>query len=188
MHVPLIVAAPGVAARVVADQVRIADVMPTILDLLHVAPPPAVQGVSLLPAARGEHLDLLALSESWYPRYHYGWSELTAVRDGRYTFIAAPRPELYDLAGENARLADALARALQQMTARTTAAKPQAPQSVDPDVEERLRALGYVGASVSARSLETRPRGDPKDKIALYNLLKLAGSDSVAGRIDDAIA
>jgi arylsulfatase A-like enzyme/Tfp pilus assembly protein PilF len=198
MHVPLIVAAPGVAARVVPDQVRIADVMPTILDLAHIAPPAAVQGASLLPVARGAHLDLLALSESWYPRYHYGWSELTAVRDGRYTFIAAPRRELYDtqadpgeqhdLSAENPRLADALDRALQQMTAKTAAAKPQAPQSVDPDVEERLRALGYVGASVSARVLETRPRGDPKDKIALYNLLKLAGSDSVAGRIDEAIA
>ena len=41
--------------------------------------------------------DLLAVSESWYPRYHYGWSELTAVRDGRYKFIDAPRRELYDL-------------------------------------------------------------------------------------------
>jgi len=198
MRVPLIVAGPGVAARVVPDQVRIVDVMPTILDLLQIAPPAAVQGASLLPAARGEHLDLLALSESWYPRYHYGWSELTSVRDGRYTFIAAPRRELYDtqadpgethdLSADNPRLADALDRALQQLTAKTTAAKPQAPQEVDPDVEERLRALGYVGGSVSPRTLEARQRGDPKDKIALYNLLKLAGSESVAGRIDEAIA
>src|SRR5262245_43013180 len=201
MRVPLIVAGPGVRARVVPDQVRIVDVMPTILELLRITPATAsasIQGVSLLPAVRGQHLDLLALSESWYPRYHYGWSELTAVSDGRYTFIAAPRRELYDtqadpgethdISAENPRLADALDRALQQMTAKTTAAQPQAPQEVDPDVEERLRALGYVGGSVSPRTLETRPRGDPKDKIALYNLLKLAGTDSVAGRIDEAIA
>jgi len=197
-RIPLIIAGPGVSARVAPDQVRIADVMPTILDALHVAPPAAVQGTSLLPIARGERLELLALSESWYPRYHYGWSELTAVRDGRYTFIAAPRRELYDtqadpgdthdLAAANPRLADALERALQQMVAKTSAGKPQAPQEVDPDVEERLRALGYVGGSVSPRALETRPRGDPKDKISLYNLLKLAGTDSVEGRIEEAIA
>jgi arylsulfatase A-like enzyme/Tfp pilus assembly protein PilF len=197
-RIPLIVAGPGISPRVVQDQVRIADVMPTILDRLQIAPPAAVQGASLLPASRGERLELLALSESWYPRYHYGWSELTAVRDGRYTFIAAPRRELYDtqsdpdethdLAAENPRLADALDRAMQQMIGTTTAAKPQAPQEVDPDVEERLRALGYVGGSVSQRTLESRPRGDPKDKIALYNLLKQAGTDSVAGRIDEAIA
>jgi hypothetical protein len=125
-------------------------------------------------AARGERLDLLALSESWYPRFHYGWSELTAVRDGRYKFIAAPRRELYDLQtdpGERNNLADANPQrvaALGEITARSAAAsKPQAPQPVDPDVEERLRALGYVGASVSPRTLEERQRGDPKDKIQL---------------------
>jgi cytochrome c-type biogenesis protein CcmH/NrfG len=36
--------------------------------------------------------------------------------------------------------------------------------------------------------LEDRPRGDPKDKIELYNLLKMAGTASVEGRLDDAIA
>src|SRR5436309_272503 len=110
------------------------------------AAPAAVQGKTLLPATRGERLELLALSESWYPRYHYGWSELTAVRDGRYTFVAAPRRELYDtdvdpaetndLSAANPRLADALERALQQMVAKTHASKPQAPQQVDADVEE----------------------------------------------------
>jgi hypothetical protein len=39
----------------------------------------------------------------------------------------------------------------------------------------------------SARNLE-RPRRDPKDTIALFNLLQLAGSDSEAGRYDDAVA
>lgn len=198
-RIPLIIAGPGIAARVVPDQVRIADVMPTIMDLLHITSPATVQGTTLMPAARGERLDLLALSESWYPRYHYGWSELTAVSDGRYKFIAAPRRELYDtqmdpgethdLSAANPRLADTLDRAMQAMTARTSSAsKAQPPKEVDPDVEERLRALGYVGATLSPRALEARPRGDPKDKIALYNLLKLAGTDSVAGRIDEATA
>ena len=197
-HIPLIVAGPSIPARVVPEQVRITDVMPTVLDVLHIAPPAPVQGTTLMRAARGERLELLALAESWYPRYHYGWSELTAVSDGRYAFIAAPRRELYDtqvdpgethdLSAENPRLADALERALRDMNARTSGAKPQPPQEVDPDVEERLRALGYVGASVSPRALEAGQRGDPKDKIALYNLLKQAGTDSVSGRLDEAIA
>lgn len=199
-QVPLVVAGiPGVEPRVVRDQVRIVDVVPTLLEVLAVPPPDSVQGTSLLPAARGSRLELLALSESWYPRFHYGWSELLAVRDGRYKFIAAPRRELYDtandpgetrdLSGDNPRLADALERALQDLRAKTgSSTRPPEPQQVDPDVEERLRALGYVGGSVSPRNLEDRPRGDPKDKIGLYNLLKQAGSDSVAGRIDEAIA
>ena len=198
VQIPLIVAGPGVPIRVVPDQVRIVDVMPTVLDAIGAEIPAAVQGVSLLPLGRGEELELLALSETWYPRFHYGWSELTAVRDGRYKFIAAPRRELYDtqadpgethdLSISNPRLADALERGLRDMVARTTATSaPQTPRAVDPAVEERLRALGYVATSVSRAAMVERPRADPKDTIGLYNLLKLAGSDSVADRMDDAI-
>ena len=197
-QVPLIIAGPNVPPRAIAEQVRIVDVMPTVLDVLSIPWPDAVQGASVLAGGNGRPLELLALAESWYPRFHYGWSELVAVRDGRYKFIAAPRRELYDtvndpgetkdLSAENPRLADALERALQDLRSKTASStKAPDPQEVDPEVEERLRALGYVGGSVSPRNLEDRPRGDPKDKIGLYNLLKQAGSDSVAGRIDDAI-
>ena len=72
VHIPLIIAGPGVPARVVPNQVRIVDVMPTVLDLLGEPAPPAVQGVSLRPLAEGGGLKLVAQSESWYPRYHYG--------------------------------------------------------------------------------------------------------------------
>jgi arylsulfatase A-like enzyme/Flp pilus assembly protein TadD len=199
VRIPLIVAGPGVPARVVPDQVRIVDVMPTILDLVGIEVPAAVQGTSLMPLARGEPLDLLAFSETWYPRYHYGWSELSAVKDGRYKFIAAPRRELYDtesdpgettdLSASNPRMADALERGLQDLVARTSAAAtPQKPRAVEPEVEERLRALGYVATSVTRAAMIEKPRSDPKDVIGLYNLLKLAASDSVLGKFDDGIA
>jgi arylsulfatase A-like enzyme len=89
VRIPLVVAAPGVAPRVVEDQVRIVDVMPTLLELLEVPSPQAVQGTSLLPLLRGERLNLLALSESWFPRFHYGWSELQAIQDERFKLIRA---------------------------------------------------------------------------------------------------
>ena len=47
-------------------------------------------------------------SETFYARYHYGWSELTAIQDERYKLIMSPDPELYDLAedpGETINLA-----------------------------------------------------------------------------------
>ncbi len=198
-HIPLLMAGPGLKPRTVPDQVRMVDVMPTALRLLGIDPPKAVQGVSLLPLARGETMSLVAHSESWYPRYHYGWSELRAVQDGRFKYVHAPRPELYDLgrdaaeahnrAGDDPSRLEALARALEDIEARTKSdAAAAGPRPVDPETEERLAALGYVGGSVSRRNLEERPRGDPKDKIGLYNLLKQAGSASVEGRTDDAIA
>lgn len=199
VRIPLIMAGPNVPARVVADQVRIVDVMPTILEMAGAETPSDVQGVSLVPLGRGEPVDLLGYSETWYPRYHYGWSELRTVRDGRYKLIAAPRRELYDIRDDpgetrdlsvaNPRVADALERALKEMAARTSSkAAPQQPRAVDPAVEQQLRALGYVASGVSRAALVDRPRGDPKDKIALYNLLKLAGQDSVDGRLDEGIA
>jgi arylsulfatase A-like enzyme/Tfp pilus assembly protein PilF len=200
VRIPMLLAGPGVPARVVSDQVRIVDVMPTVLELLKVPAPSAVQGVSLMPLARGERLGLMGLSESWYPRFHYGWSELTAIQDERFKLIRAPRPELYDLArdpGEqsdlakqdDARQADALQAALDAMLARVGGdAPPQAPKAPDQETAEALEALGYVGGGVSARHLEDRPRGDPKDKIHLYNLLKQATGASAEGRYDEAIA
>jgi arylsulfatase A-like enzyme/Tfp pilus assembly protein PilF len=199
VHIPLIVAGPRVPAAVVNDQVRIVDVMPTVLELLNVPGPAAMQGVSLLGFARGQHPALLAYSESWFPRYHYGWSELVSVQDGRFKLIRAPRRELYDLAqdrtesrnraAEDPRRAETLERALEEMSRRLASAQaPKGPQAMDAETEERLEALGYVAGGVSARHLEDRPRGDPKDKIALYNLLKQSAGASAEGRYADAIA
>ena len=199
LHIPLIVAGPSIAPRTVAAPVRIVDVMPTALELLGVTAPPAVQGRSLSPLGRGEALDLVPLSETWYPRFHYGWSELMSIRDGRYKLIRAPRRELYDLerdprettdlAGSEPARADAMERALVEIRQRVTrSGAEKAPQAVDPEVSERLEALGYLGGGISPRHLEERPRGDPKDKIELYALLKSAGQASLEGRLDDAIA
>jgi arylsulfatase A-like enzyme/Tfp pilus assembly protein PilF len=199
MHIPLLVAGPSVPTRVVSEQVRIVDVMPTVLDLLGYETPASVQGASLTPLARGERLDLLALTESWYPRYHYGWSELTALQDGRYKLIRAPRRELYDLRDDphetvdlvarEGRRADAMERALDALVSRVgSTAAGHRPAHMDAETAEKLEALGYVAGGFSARHLEDRPRGDPKDKIGLYNLLKQAGGASAAGRVDEAIA
>ena len=97
LQVPLIVRAPHVSSRRIADVVRLVDVMPTVLDLLQVHSGP-VDGVSLTALMRGQPQDLKldAYSESLYPR-RFGGSPLRALRAGRYKLIDAPRPELYDL-------------------------------------------------------------------------------------------
>ena len=198
-HIPLIISGPGVPAGVVADQVRIVDVMPTALSLLGVPVPKEVQGANLMPLARGEHLDLVAHTESWYPRYHYGWSELRAIQDGRFKLIRAPRPELYDLATdpreerdrskESGTRLEVFGRALDEFESRTArAGAPEGPRPIDSEIEERLAALGYVAGSISSKKIDGPARGDPKDKIELYNLMKEAAALSGEGKVDDAIA
>ena len=198
-RIPLVISGPGVPAAVISDQVRIVDVAPTALSLLGVPVPKPVQGADLMPLARGQHLGLIAHSESWYPRYHYGWSELRAIQDGRFKLIRAPRPELYDLATDPreerdqaqaaaARL-DLFGRALDEFESKTArAGAPQGPRAIDSETEERLAALGYVAGSASLKSMAGPARGDPKDKIGLYNLMKEAAALSSENRIDDAIA
>jgi arylsulfatase A-like enzyme/Tfp pilus assembly protein PilF len=198
-HIPLVISGPGVPAGVIADQVRIVDVMPTALSLLGVPVPKEAQGTNLMPLAGGQHLGLVAHSESWYPRYHYGWSELRAIQDGRFKLIRAPRPELYDLSTdpreerdqsqESGLRLDVFGRALDEFESRTArAGAPEGPRAIDSETEERLAALGYVAGSVSLKKMDGPARGDPKDKIALYNLMKEAGALSSEGKVDDAIA
>jgi choline-sulfatase len=198
-RIPLIVRGPGVPAGIVADQVRIVDVMPTALSLLGIPVPKEVQGTNLMPLAGGQHLGLVAHTESWYPRYHYGWSELRAIQDGRFKLIRAPRPELYDLAtdpGEQrdrstefASRLDVFGRALDEFESRTArAGAPEGPRAIDSETEERLAALGYVAGGVSLKTGAGSTRGDPKDKIELYNLMKEAAALSSEGKVVEAIA
>ena len=185
-HVPFVIRAPFAATRQrrVADPVRSVDVMPTALDLLGIAPPAGISGVSLAPLLAGtqRELGLDGYSEAMYPLHHYGWSDLRALRAGRYKVIDAPRPELYDIDSdpqENTNLyasrkplGDRLIgqlRSLEGRFAKTEAALPAG--DVDPEARQRLAALGYVGSFVATASDARTGRADPKDKIALFNKL-----------------
>jgi arylsulfatase A-like enzyme len=172
---------PGVAPRRLVAITSLVDVMPTVLGVLRLPGPP-VDGLDLTPALRGagEPQDRLVYSESLYPE-RFGWSALRAVCDGRFTFIDAPRPELYDLETDpfeernlyatRSATATALARRLEAFDALEGAPVSGPTDRVPVDVKARLRALGYIGAD--ARRAGSMRR-DPKDYIATYNAMRLA--------------
>jgi arylsulfatase A-like enzyme len=56
LRVPMILYVPGLAPQVIEEPVGLADVMPTVLELLGVAPPAGLDGRSLVPLLRGEEL------------------------------------------------------------------------------------------------------------------------------------
>ena len=100
LRVPLIVRAPGIRPRRVGDLASLVDVFPTVLDLLGHRQRFVSDGRSLLPAMRGQRLpERSVYAESMYAE-RFGWSPLRMVRDGRFKFIEAPRPELYDLVAD----------------------------------------------------------------------------------------
>src|SRR6185503_11742210 len=102
--VPLLVRGPGIAPGTrLGFTASSVDLFPTVLELLGVAPPPGHRpGRSLAGPLRGGASlpEAPTYAESLVPLIHYGWSDLRALRDGRWKYIQAPRPELYDLDGD----------------------------------------------------------------------------------------
>jgi arylsulfatase A-like enzyme/Tfp pilus assembly protein PilF len=181
LHVPMIVRLPGGDRRGtrVSGSVALVDVAPTLLDLIGVEAGGS-DGASLGTAlASGRADERTVYSETLYPRLHFGWSDLASAVDGRYHYIRAPLPELYDVAadaGERSNLATrqtSTAAALSGWLDRTTAGTAlAAPAAAEADARERLRALGYATSSPAATN--GVPPADPKDKIAAYESLRRA--------------
>jgi arylsulfatase A-like enzyme/Tfp pilus assembly protein PilF len=179
LHVPLIISGPGIQPRVVTEQVRSIDIAPTVAQIAGGSwePHPA-GGESLRPLLDGGSRPEVPVSiaESWYPRLHFGWSELRSARVGEWKYIAAPKPELYDLrtdAGETKNVAAArgtvaarLASEIRQMSSGFS--QQAGPPARQPDAAaiERLQALGYVGAFAPATA--TAGTGNPADHLAEY--------------------
>lgn len=170
LRVPLLVAGAGVPHGVrVRDPVSLVDVAVTALRLLGI-PRADTDGVDLTPAFGGARLSARELyAESFAPLFDFGWSPLRAVRSNHWKFIAAPRPELYDLqqdAGEGRNLVSSetrLASSLRERVERYSPADPRRDgQPTDVEATARLRALGYVSGGGGDAPGASRP--DPKDR------------------------
>ena len=208
IHVPLVIKLPNAdsatnrsAGPRIENRVELVDVLPTILQAVGIAVPAEVQGQSLLglmtpkptPAGNAGTTpametappetvpDRPAYAETDYPQRSYGWSSLRSLRTGKYLYIKAPRPELYDqstdpkaehnLSSSSTAVTSTLAGKLDAFRQKTSSTR-EAPQvAVDPAAQEKLAALGYVATDnnvsrAGAKDLDA----DPKDKVEIANL------------------
>ena len=150
-------------------------------------------------------VDAPSFAESLVPLLHYGWSDLRAVRDGRWKYILAPKPELYDLErdpGELRNLADAepaqarAACAPASTRARSRSRRPVRTETAAAGDPARACWSGSAPWATSGpgrspgRSIEREP--DPKDKLADYKALSGLMQQGLvalrAGRPADALA
>jgi arylsulfatase A-like enzyme/tetratricopeptide (TPR) repeat protein len=158
-RVPLLMAAPGLvdAGGRFGEIVRSIDVAPTALDLLGLAPFQRADGVSLRPLVDGDNLDepLRAYTEAVLPATMFGWDPSVALREGRWTYIHAQLPELYDverdprerenLVASSRAEATRLRNDLADLLGGLGGERPgPAGVLLDADQVERLRSLGYV--------------------------------------------
>ncbi|MEM7136566.1 MAG: sulfatase-like hydrolase/transferase [Myxococcota bacterium] len=189
-RVPLIFRYPSKlpAGKVYDGPVRSVDIMPTVLSLAGMSAT-KTQGHDLSAAlASGTVSESpVQYSESYYPELMFGMAALEGLREGDWTYIRAPRPELYDRSvdpGEVRNLLDgggspaAKARALElesaltgvieesQQFASVAQAKP-----LDPQTAAMLKSLGYMSDSGAVEDLGGV---DPKDGIRVVNEVRAA--------------
>jgi arylsulfatase A-like enzyme/Flp pilus assembly protein TadD len=198
IHVPLLLKLPGekFAGKRVEARVALADVAPSVLEATGAPVQVAMQGQSLFslmnvagvsagsPAGKlgagGEKRapDRAIYSETNYAHRVFGWSELHSWRREKYLYVQAPKRELYDqvsdpdaltnLALTEKAVADTLDGQLSEFKKKTSGAATEQAE-LNPEAEEKLRALGYMGSDSGNSNNSEKALIDPKDKIDFAN-------------------
>lgn len=189
LQVPLLLKLPSAnkGGTTVERAVGLIDVVPTIAALLDIDIPQELPGRSLL-AGEDEGEPRPIYSETFFPRFHFGWSELFSVVDPPYHYIQGPDPELYRLdqdPGETSNILRADRRALGRMRQHLDAYEQSfaPPSEEDAETRARLAALGYLGSTVGSDSGDL---ADPKSQLATVEELKVAFEAYAQGSYEEA--
>ncbi len=167
LSVPLVIRFPFPVKPVrIAAQVRNLDIAPTLLELAGIPVPESFEGRSLLPLIEGgasapdadvDRTSFAALGLPLYPDA----SVQRSVNDGAWTYARNVEPDpsraefLFDRAidpGENVNLIEREPEAARRMRALLDAHLEREPGAgvretdirIDPSIEQRLRAMGYL--------------------------------------------
>ncbi|MBI3646662.1 MAG: sulfatase-like hydrolase/transferase [Acidobacteriales bacterium] len=201
IHVPLLLKLPEAqpTAKHVTAKVRLVDIAPTLLEVAAVPVPSQMQGQSLLRIAKSSSADQPVYSRSDLPQRGFGWSALESWRAGKYLYIRAPQPELYDLTadpGATRNLAQSSKATLDTMAAQLESfdrrlsgegGKPSGAQLSSSEMQ-KLASLGYVGLQKPSGASTAATGTDPKDKIATANKTSEAARALAQGKADRAVA
>src|SRR5262249_45464176 len=199
IRVPLLLKLPQnqLAGRRVSTHVRALDIAPTVLEAAGIPVPSQMQGQSLLRVARSNTAtDLPVYSRTDFPRQAFGWSALESWRSGKYLYIRAPKPELYDLSadpGATRNLAQTSKAIFQTMAAQLDsfdahlAHDKNAGMQLTSSEAQKLASLGYVGLQKTPTASDKVEGTDPKDAIAVANQTLSEMSDLERGRLDKAL-
>ena len=207
IHVPLLIRTPRQhSERKVVHQVGLVDVAPTILQAAQLPVPAAMQGESLLrlmkpdqspSAGEDSNFRLSVYSESAYGYLSFGWSKLRSWRTGKYLYIEAPDPELYDqtvdpqanhnLASDSKAVAETVAAQISEFI-RKTERGDKGKTKLSFEQTENLHALGYMSSNSESSGHSDDQNGpNPKQRIAVANLFYEALVDVENQRYDESV-
>lgn len=202
IHVPLVLKTPKnqIAGKQTKNRARLLDISPTVLSEAGVAIPAQMQGQSLIRIAQAtSQADQPAYSRSEFSKRAFGCSTLESWRVGKFLYIRAPRPELYDLVsdpGAMHNLAQSAKATLETIASQMQTfdnhlgndASKSAGSSLTPAEIQKLASLGYVGLQKTGSGVNTAAEGsDPKDSIGAINRTTAAILELEDGKPEQAI-
>jgi arylsulfatase A-like enzyme/Tfp pilus assembly protein PilF len=191
LQVPLLLKLPGGAraGSTVGAPAGLVDVVPTLLAVTGIDRPAGLDGQSLLSLPGPGAPPRQIYAETFFPRLHYGWSDLASLIEGRFHYIHGPAPEMFDLAadpGEKRNVLEAERRAYAGLRKaldgydRTLSA----PSQEDAETTRKLTALGYAGRG----HLTNGPLPDPRTKRGVLHDLQTAKHLAAAEHYAEAAA
>lgn len=178
LHIPFILHVPGGPGGLrIAEPVGQVDIMPTLMSLLGLPLNVDVAGRDLVPVIEGRTRETQRnyYSETYLPFYTYGWAKLKVLQRGRWKYIDAPQPELYDLMRDPLELTDQsrlqqglghdMKRDLDEWLAAFDSDQ-EASLSLDSEALAQLRSLGYLSVgSGSVSDVPNEERPNPMEMI-----------------------
>ena len=183
VHVPLVLAGPGVGAGAIAEPVSTRRIFQTLLDWA---------GLDATGSLRGNPKEIV-LAEAMKPYLSYGWQPQIMAVEGHVKAILAGRTEAFDLQtdpaeardlGSGAPLSAALRKALDDYPVPSPgAARPQ--QALTDEARRSLASLGYVSGTATPVVRKDAPR--PADMVGLFEAIDRASTLFVNERYADAI-
>ncbi len=200
LHIPWILYVPGGPAGLrVSESVGQVDLMPTLLKVAGVdwQPEPGQVARDLVSVIQGvrQRQPRPYYSETYLPYYTYGWAKLKVLRQGRWKWIDAPVPELFDLqrdpreltnlAEEEPGLAHDMGRDLGEWLD-DFEADQESTLSLDESELARLRSLGYLSVG-TRKNDQGADRPNPMEMIFYHVGLERARS-FLADRLFDQAA
>ena len=183
MHVPLLVAGPGVSAGVEDAPVSTRRIFHTVLDWA------GLGAADSLRAASSE----VVLGEAMKPYLNYGWQPQIMAVLGPHKAIFAGRLETYDLRsdpaernnlGAGASLPPAMRKALDDYPVPPIGGARK-PEPLSDEARRNLASLGYVSGGASPVVRKDAPR--PVDMAALFPVVDAASTLFVQERYAEAI-
>jgi tetratricopeptide (TPR) repeat protein len=175
LQIPLLVKLPNSqrAGTAVSRGVQLIDILPTVIDLLGLDQPDDIRGQSLLAEEPEDSPGRYLYSETYYPRLHFGWSDLASVIRYPFQYIHGPDPELYNLETDPEQEQNILSTErriygeLKQELERYDRAL-QAPMEVDEETRSKMAALGYMS---NVTTVLEGDLPDPKSRVHILSLM-----------------